>query len=194
MLLLEASIAEADTQWCIFTSVPTFLDAYNLDLELRQRSQSRFLVKAVHSNVFHWCEVIGAGRWCCDVLVFCCSLSSACFQNRTYQTRKASWSLCEQKNNMRTQFIVTDWMQKAPSLWRKHIRMAVIFGAYCSSHVVIVCYYLCVLLCHRMNTCTKSCTRLKSRYLNVQLRLIFYQAKRILFFESKSVLVCTVCT
>lgn len=73
--------------------------------------------------------------------------------------------VCVNKKKMGTKFIVAGWMQKVPSPWRKHTRVAVILGVYRSSHVVIVCYDLCLLLCPRMNTCTKGCTHLNSRWM-----------------------------
>lgn len=84
----------------IFTSMPDFLMPL-ISPTVHEKTLERLSCKGRVFKHVSWCERIEAGRGCCDVLVFCYSLSSVRFQNCAYQISEARQSLCEWKKDKR---------------------------------------------------------------------------------------------
>lgn len=80
----------------IFTSMPDFLMPL-ISPTVHEKTPERLSCKGRVFKHVSWCERIEAGRGCCDVLVFCYSLSSVRFQNCAYQISEARQSSCEWK-------------------------------------------------------------------------------------------------
>lgn len=141
-LLPETSLANIDSD---VSALPCqrFLASY-LDLENVAGKPEHLSCKGHAWKCISPCKWIGAEKWCCDVLVFCCSLPGV-FASRivlTGQTRHTEDCVNEKG---KIDHAVTDWVQKASSFWQWHIHVGIIWERAVAVDDTVCCY-LCTLL------------------------------------------------